>query len=354
MSGGVDSLMTAVLLMERGYNVYGLHMIATQPPGQHGGARDKTSHVKGIKRLLQTIEERLNIPVEILDLSCDFSENIISPFVTAYLSGQTPNPCIDCNADFKFGILRKAALKRGIKAFATGHYARIARSPSENRWQILRGIDRKKEQSYFLYRLTQDQLENTILPLGTRTKREVYDLLRKRDLLDVAQQESQEICFIPQNDYKSFIKRWGRVKDSPGFLVDKTGKIVGKHNGIFSYTIGQRRGIGIPSTAPYYVTGLHPETNTVEIGRKEDLFATHLSVEEVNWVSIGSPQKSFHASVQIRYRHTATPALITPINDFTVLIEFKEPQQAITPGQAAVFYSSDILLGGGKIKRIDS
>ncbi len=351
MSGGVDSLTTALLLKEQGIDIWGIHMIVgesfylTRQPGFPSNDFEKT------RKLLAKIEESLQIEIKIVDLRDAFEDLIVKPFVNAYLEGFTPNPCVPCNARIKFGLLLRKALDYGAEFFATGHYVRKRWDETSKRWQLLRGLDRGKEQSYFLYQLTQEQLEHTIFPLGDKTKEEVYNYIRTR-VAELASRESHEICFIPDNDYKNFIKKVARIKDIPGEMVDKDGHVLGKHKGIFRYTIGQRRGIGIPSSEPYYVTSIEPDKNRVIIGRKNDLFGRKLIASNLNWVSIPPPTSRIKAQVQIRYRHRASPAIVYLIEKDRAIVEFEEPQRAITPGQYAVFYDGELLLGGGKITEL--
>ena len=349
MSGGVDSLTTALLLMEQGVEIWGIHMVVGSPVSHGGRPGDSSPDLKKTRISIEKIKENLRIEIKIIDLREPFEDLIIKPFVSSYLKGFTPNPCIPCNARIKFGILLQKAFEYGAKSFATGHYARIKKDAASGRWQLLRGVDKSKDQSYFLYQLSQEQLENALFPLGEKTKKEVCEYVKERNLAGLPSEESHEICFIPDNDYKNFIKKVTGIDDSPGYIVDKNGKVLGRHKGIFRYTIGQRRGIGIPAREPYYVTGVDPGANTVKIGKREELLGRRFIVSDLNWVSIRPPQEALKALVQIRYRHKASKALIEPLGENRALVDFIEPQRAITPGQYAVFYDGDLLLGGGQI-----
>ncbi len=354
MSGGADSLAAALLLKDEGHEVLGIHMVVTGPPVTGGGTSSSTfvEHEPQI-RYINKIAKQLRIPVKIVDLRTFFHSEIIVPFVQSYLSGLTPNPCVDCNARIKFGVLLKRAIESGAGAFATGHYVELRYDDTIGRWQILRGADRKKDQSYFLYQLSQEQLELALFPLGSKTKDEVRDWLRKRGVLNLPTKESHEICFIPNNDYKEFIRRNLGLKETSGEIVDRKGQVLGQHKGIFEYTIGQRRGIGIPSSEPYYVIGIYPHENRVEIGNRDDLLSRCFLVGEVNWVSIAAPVYPVRADVQVRYRHRASPASVAVVESDKVRVDFEKPQRAITPGQSAVFYDGDLLLGGGKIIAVE-
>ncbi len=352
MSGGVDSLTTALLLKEQGVEIWGIHMIVGGRFRAERRPRSSSSHFAESLKFIERIKDDLQIEIKTVDLRDVFDELIIKPFVSSYLEGLTPNPCIPCNARVKFGILLQKALEFGARSFATGHYVRIRKDSISGRWQLLRGTDKSKEQSYFLFQLSQEQLEYALFPLGEKTKKEVYEYIRKKNLPVIPSGESHEICFIPDNDYKNFIRKAAGIEDVPGYFVNKNGRIVGKHEGIFRYTIGQRRGIGIPASEPYYVTGIDPATNTIRIGKKDELFGKKLIVSGLNWVSIPPPSGAIKALVQIRYRHRASEATIEPLDKGRALVEFLKPQRAITPGQYAGFYDGDLLLGGGQIVKV--
>jgi tRNA-specific 2-thiouridylase len=282
---------------------------------------------------------------------------VVENFVEEYLRGRTPNPCIHCNDQIKFGFLLRKAEELGARALATGHYARIVRSPSldkfkEPRYLLLRGKDRNKDQSYFLFPLTQEQMGKVLFPLGDKSKAEVRQVAARLGLRVAQKEESQEVCFIPDNDYRRFLEdRRGKEISKPGEIINRRGEVLGFHPGIYSYTIGQRRGLGISAPQPYYVLALDCRRNRVIAGKKDELLADGLIAGEINWISFPSLDEEVEALVQIRHRHPGVPAVISPLEDHKVRVQFKVPQKAVTPGQAAVFYRGDEVLGGGWIEK---
>jgi tRNA-specific 2-thiouridylase len=337
----VDSAVASLLLKERGHRVVALHMsLSPDDPGQPSEA-------------VRTLAKRLGVPLHGVDLRRAFREQVIQPFLEAYRRGMTPNPCVLCNPRIKFLLLRRYALDLGVRWLATGHYARIAPPESGGRLRLLRGRDRAKDQSYFLFGLSQEQLAHAVFPLGARLKGEVREIAAAAGLAVSSRPESQEICFIRDNDYRRFLgEHMGAdLLPSRGPVVDVEGRQVAEHDGIHRFTVGQRRGLGIPSSAPYYVVSLEAETNTVRVGRREDLRRREFLVTEVNWVGIPAPAGPIEALVQVRSRHQEAPAILAPNTEQT-LVRFQEPQTAITPGQAAVFYRGDEVLGGGRIQQV--
>lgn len=351
MSGGIDSLRTAALLKDEGYDVFGIHMrILPSSPSGRWCAKDLI-HKK--EEELHALASRLGIPISIVDLREAFEKEVILPFLEAYYRGLTPNPCVRCNPTIKFGLLMEEAFALGAQKLATGHYARVIPPDAETApYLLLRGKDRSKDQSYFLYGLRQDQLASVLFPLGGLSKREVADWAEGAGFSHIVPEESQEICFIPDGTYFEFIRDRYPKSSLPreGPILDKGGNCLGTHRGVFAYTVGQRRGLGIPSSAPYYVTRIDPATNSVYVGRSNDLYQSGLRAEGVNWVSIPPPANAIRARVRIRNQHEPAQALVIPEGDREALVLFDEPQKAITPGQAAVFYDSDVLLGGGIIR----
>ncbi|HDL90171.1 MAG TPA: tRNA 2-thiouridine(34) synthase MnmA [Thermodesulforhabdus norvegica] len=348
VSGGIDSLRTAALLKEQGCDVVAIHMKLFQEdtiPSQK---------LERIKRILGTFGiDRIHL----VDFSNHFEKLVIQPFIQSYISGMTPNPCTICNPTVKFGLLLDYATRvMGCSYLATGHYARIEKSPYDTaRFAIRKAKDQKKDQSYFLFALAQDQLRKVIFPLGNISKREVLKWARNRRLEEMVQIESQEICFISAGRYSDFLEN--RVPPAllkAGPIKDLNGRVLGYHGGVHLYTVGQRRGLGIPSHAPYYVVKIEPETATIYVGRKKDIFSESATVQSVVWGAIEPPSagSEFRAFVKIRQQHTPQPAIIS-VHSFTeAKVVFDEPQPAITPGQAAVFYDEDgFVLGGGFIKR---
>jgi len=341
LSGGVDSAVAALLLKRRGHRVVALHMsLSPRDPGRPGEA-------------VCALAERLGVPLHGVDLRRAFREQVIQPFLEVYRRGMTPNPCVLCNPRIKFFLLRRHALDLGVRWLATGHYARIAPPESDGRLRLLRGRDRAKDQSYFLFGLTQEQLSHAVFPLGALLKGEVRNIAAAAGLSVSSRPESQEICFIPDNDYRRFLEEQTGIGLllARGPVVDVEGRQVGEHDGIHRFTIGQRRGLAIPSSAPYYVVGLEPETNTVRVGRRDDLQRREFLVSDLNWIGIPAPGGPLEALVQVRSRHQEAPAVLAPDTE-QILVRFHEPQSAITPGQAAVFYRGDEVLGGGMIQQV--
>jgi tRNA-uridine 2-sulfurtransferase len=351
MSGGVDSLRTAILLKEHGHSVFGIHMRFLPSPGD---GSDIAQLVAKREDLLSELADRSKIPLTIIDLREQFHASVIIPFIEAYRQGLTPNPCINCNPKMKFGLLLNAALERGADRLATGHYVRLVSPASgSGRFQLLRAKDPSKDQSYFLMGLSQEQLARALFPLGGYTKQETIAWAEQAGLKPLVTEDSQEICFIPSGAYPDFVRtRTGvDLAESKGPILDLAGNRLGDHKGIYSYTVGQRRGLGIPSTEPYYVIRIEPETNAVRVGRSGDLLCENFTLAGVNWVSIACPDKPILCSVRIRNQHRPAPAEVIPLTNTTASVRLLEPQRAVTPGQAAVFYSEDILLGGGTIMR---
>jgi tRNA-specific 2-thiouridylase len=352
MSGGVDSLRTAVLLQNQGHEVIGLHMRLL--PYSTTGRWDADAAIAAREDRLHELALRLRIVLHILDLRREFEALVIEPFLAAYRAGLTPSPCVRCNPAFKFGHLRREAQALGADLIATGHYARVEPPASgSRRFRLYRSRDRQKDQSYFLYGLNQEQLRGTLFPLGELCKLDVLDWAAKAGLDVLLPAESQEICFIPNGHYREFLQE--RLEIAPhglkGYIVDGTGNVLGEHDGIFCYTIGQRRGLGIASTAPYYVTDLDPATNQVRVGRAQDLCRSELAADQVNWLSIDPPREPLRALVRIRNQHQPAAASVAPLDEARVVVRFDVPQRAVTPGQAAVFYHGDLVLGGGIIAR---
>ncbi len=350
MSGGVDSLRTAILLQEQGHDVFGIHMRFL--PGDD----EATAGILAEREnLLRELAEKCRIPLLIVDLRRQFESLVIQPFVEAYLKGLTPNPCVTCNPGVKFGLLLQEALKHGADRIATGHYARIIppETSGNGRYQLARAADTSRDQSYFLTGLSQDQLAHALFPLCKLTKKETQAWAGQKGLDRLITEDSQEICFIPSGKYTEFLRsRTGEALSArPGPVLDLDGNLLGGHKGIHSYTVGQRRGLGIPSTEPYYVVSIEPETNTVRVGRSKDLFLETFTVSNVNWVSIPCPEEPISCQVRIRNLHKPSPAEVTPLSETMARVRFMDPQRAVTPGQAAVFYSDALLLGGGIIQR---
>lgn len=337
LSGGIDSAVAAAILKEQGYEVLGLYLWLSD--GQEGWTQ------------VQAVGRRLHLTVRQLDLRAAFRQEVIDYFGRSYQAGQTPNPCVRCNERIKFGRLLQLVREWGLEALATGHYARI-QPDAAGRWGLWRGFDRQKDQSYFLHRLPLPVLPQILLPLGELTKTRVQEVAQELGLNElVSPEESQELCFMGQGNYRDFLQTLGVTKkENSGWFVDLQGQPLGRHRGLACYTVGQRRGLGLCGREPYYVVELRPETNEVVVGPKEALASRGLVAQEVNWL-IPPPEAPIPAVVQVRYRHRGVRSLLTPLPGNKVRVEFQEPQGPVAPGQAAVFYDGDRVLGGGWICR---
>jgi tRNA-uridine 2-sulfurtransferase len=351
MSGGVDSSTAAALLQEEGYEVIGLTMHLWDPTSDGQGAFGRCCAPEDINDARRVCDQ-IGIPHYVINLRQAFAKEVVDYFVAEYLQGLTPNPCIRCNDRIKFHYLLRKAEELGAQALATGHYARIQRDPDSAKYRLLRGLDRRKDQSYFLFSVTQEQMAKIRFPLGDQSKAEVRKKALGLGLRVAAKSESQEICFIPDDDYRKFVESYGgKGFTRPGEIVNRQGKVLGLHQGIHAYTIGQRRGLGIAAPHPHYVLALELGKNRLIVGTNGELFSSEFTVGRINWVSLSPPEKEMQATVQIRYRHPGAPALLFPLAAGKVRVELKNPQRAITPGQAAVFYDGDEVLGGGWIEK---
>ena len=348
MSGGVDSSTAAHLLKSRGYEVIGINMRLWE----EGGRCCNLSDTEDARR----VARKLSIPLYVLNLKKEFEKEVVEYFCWEYLNGRTPNPCIVCNEKIKFGILLKKAKEFGVFFIATGHYAKVEFNPSTKRYCLKKGKDPKKEQSYFLFSLSQRQLSHTIFPLSDLTKEEVRQIAAENNLPVHEKKESQEVCFISQKNYNEFLKNFFEKKGispfSEGFIVDREGKIVGRHKGIHLFTIGQRKGLAGGREEPFYVVDIDKKKNIITIGTREDVYTHSMQVSKVNWVSIQEPEKPFYARVKIRSQHPESLAYIYKVTEGKWRVDFLHPQWAITPGQAAVFYREDTVLGGGWIEKV--
>lgn len=339
MSGGVDSSVTALVLKQDGYDVIGITMqflserFLTEAAG--------TAHYEDAA----SVARKLGIPHETVDLSRQFQETIIDDFCNEYLNGRTPNPCVRCNRLMKFSFLLKKMKELGAGYIATGHYARVVRDDESCRWYIKKAADRKKDQSYFLYMLTQDILRHATFPLGEFTKDEVRRIAKESKLSVHRKDESQEICFIEGKDYRPLFKGCSK----PGPLVDREGNILGTHTGIADYTLGQRKGLGISVGKPLYVVEMDTKKNTIVVGEKSEAYQNELVCGDVNWIS-PPPSGPLKTTAKIRSLHRGAAATLYPIGDGRILLRFSDLQWAITPGQSAVFYDADTVLGGGTIE----
>ncbi len=348
MSGGVDSSVAAALLAEQGHDVIGLSMQLYDQSGEHAfGSCCSLEDLYDARRVARAI----NIPHYILNFEKQFTARVVSNFVSEYTAGRTPLPCAHCNSDLKFTTLLERAEGFGADAVATGHYARVQRA-ADGRFQLARGVDASKDQSYFLFSLTQAQLARAVFPVGDRPKEAVRAYASRRSLPVADKPDSQEICFIPDHDYSAFVAAHAPGPPRPGDVVDERGQVLGHHDGIHRFTVGQRKGLGLrgsPTGAPMYVIALKPDARQVVIGPRTSLERTTLTASSVNWID-GSPPGPIRAAVQIRHRHPAAAATVRDVGDGRAAVVFDAPQVAITPGQAAVFYDGDTVLGGGWIE----
>jgi tRNA-specific 2-thiouridylase len=360
MSGGVDSSAAAAILKEQGHELVGFTMqlwnqrrgISVDENGEPLPSRCcSLDDVYDARR----VAEELGFPFYVLNLEKEFERDVVQPFVNSYLNGETPIPCVACNSRLKFASLDKLAASLGCEKVATGHYARVEFDEATNRYRLLRGRDPNKDQSYFLWELTQDQLSRALFPLGEMSKPDARDAARRNDLAVAEKKESQEICFVPDGDYSGFIDRYLAAEQQPnrlpgaGEIVTASGQVLGTHSGIHRYTIGQRRGIGIADSRPLYVLNVDAANNRVVVGYDDELLSDEFTAAGVNWIAIENPSKPVRAEVRVRYRHTAAPSTITPLPNNRAHVKLDMPQRAITPGQATVFYRGNEVVGGGWI-----
>lgn len=334
MSGGVDSSVAAYLLKEDGCEVFGCNLKMYK-----GDESADTSDARAVAT-------RLGVPFSADDYSDGFDSSVIKYFTDSYLGGKTPNPCVFCNKNMKFPCMLAHADKNGCDYVATGHYARI--KEENGRFLLMRGVDTKKDQSYMLCMLTQDILSRTLFPVGSLTKAEIREIASGIGLTVADKKDSQDICFIKNTDYSSFIKEKCSCDIPEGDFCDLNGKCIGRHKGIISYTVGQRKGLGISSDEPYYVVSKNPSQNTVILGREKDLYTTRVAVKNMNFIPFDAPSGDFFATAKLRYSSHDSPCRVIPTDD-GVILEFDTPQRAVTPGQAAVLYDGEVVVGGGEI-----
>jgi tRNA-specific 2-thiouridylase len=359
MSGGVDSSTVAALLVRQGHPVVGLTMqlwnqrrlpelANVEAPGRCCSLDD----VYDARR----VAEQIGIPYYVVNFERQFEEQVVKPFVEEYLAGRTPIPCTLCNNFIKFDRFLEMAESVGASQMATGHYARIRRDKTSGRWQLLRAVDDSKDQTYFLFGLTQEQLARTMFPLGEMTKPEVRELARSMNLAVAAKGDSQEICFVPNGDYAAFLRAYLEESGVPtertrGSIVSTDGRTLGEHEGVHHFTVGQRRGLGVATGEPLYVIATDALRQRVIVGGNDELLRARFFAKDVNWISIAAVAEPMPAQVKIRNKHVAAPATLHATGDAArVEVVFDQPQRAVTPGQGAVFYDGDLVLGGGWIE----
>ncbi|MCX6353326.1 MAG: tRNA 2-thiouridine(34) synthase MnmA [Candidatus Aureabacteria bacterium] len=340
MSGGVDSAVAALLLKEQGHQVTGI-TLKLWAAGR--GATVESQNIRSARAVC----EQIQIEHRVIDAEDVFRDRIISYFCREYQRGRTPNPCIVCNPEIKFSTLLRYADEIGADLITTGHYARLEKG--DGRILLMRGVDRSKDQAYFLYRLTQQILRRTIFPLGEHHKRDVRRIAATHGLTVQDRPESQEICFIPDDDYRSFLRETLGDSITQGDIIDARGNRIGTHSGIEFFTVGQRSGLSLNSKTRQYVLSIDSERDTITVGGIDDLALHEMRVSDINWISFDSPPASFRALVKIRYNHPGVMSTVEPAADCTALVKFDAPQKAVTPGQAAVFYDGDRVIGGGWI-----
>jgi tRNA-specific 2-thiouridylase len=389
MSGGVDSSVAAYLAMQAGHECSGATMRLLSERVQQAGhqgvgsnyvLRDNLSvsshkedahfftrsnetnnaksgpgdfHISGAGAQdihdAEAVCEKLGIVHQVLDFSDTFAQQVVEPFVACYERGWTPNPCVYCNRQLKFGCLMEAATEQGFSHTATGHYARVGYDADSERYLLKRGLDVKKDQSYVLYSLAQEQLARTLLPLGELSKDEVRTIAREQGFLAAEKRESQDICFVPDGDYASFLNRYTGKHPSSGDIVDKNGRFLGRHSGIVNYTIGQRKGLGIAAGHPQYVCEIDVATDKIIVGSEQDLYHTTAIVADINLIATTAFEAQTRLTAKHRYRTAEQPATVCQLNNSTLEVSFDQPQKAITCGQAMVLYDGDVVVGGGTI-----
>ncbi len=348
MSGGVDSSATAALLKEQGYDVVGV-TLKLWPQDCVSRAEDKCCGPQAVTDA-RAVCHQLGIPYYLVDEAAEFQRQVIQYFADEYKAGRTPNPCVMCNQHLKFGTLIARADQLGARFIATGHFARIEPNADGTRHLLKKGRDTRKDQSYFLFSLRQAQLSRAMFPLGEKTKADTREVARHCQLKTAEKEESMEICFVPDNDYGGFLQKAGLAQKHRGEIVDLHGRKLGEHDGIEFYTIGQRKGLGLSSPKPLYVVDLDAARNRVVVGDESALDRDEFEVENCNWIPFDLPPETIEATAKIRYNHPGAPAIITPTAR-GARVKLLEPQRAITPGQACVFYQDDLVVGGGWIRR---
>jgi tRNA-specific 2-thiouridylase len=348
LSGGVDSSVAAALLVEQGWDVVGVHMKLHDLPDAE--KRDRSCCSMDDALDARQVCSRLGIPFYVLDFVAEFKSRVIDYFVAAYRAGRTPNPCVMCNQTVKNALLLDQVRQFGCDRLATGHYAGIGVDPASGAYRIVRPRDRRKDQTYFLWGTPREELPFLLYPLSDYEKPQARHVAEGRGLITWDKPDSQEVCFVP-HDYRDFLRpRFAAAPPPPGEIVDRAGRVLGRHQGLPYYTLGQRRGLGVSSERPLYVIALESATNRVVLGAAEHLDSQTMELSGVNWVSCPPPDAPLTAQVKVRYAHAGTEARLVPLAPGRVRVDFAQPVRAITPGQAAVFYQGDVMLGGGWIE----
>jgi len=351
MSGGVDSSVAAAICLEQGYQCVGV----TLKLYKEGSVQQKGGHPKGGCCSLADVNDARNVAFSlgmdhyVLNFTEEFDKYVVRHFAETYEAGDTPNPCIECNRSIKFNLLLLRARQLDFDLLVTGHYARVKRDSASGRHLLLKALDEKKDQSYVLYCLTQQQLERSRFPLGDLSKNEVRKIAEEKKFVNASKEESQDICFVPDGDYGSFIEGYTGKTYPPGDIIDLEGKVIGRHKGLIRYTIGQRRGLGVAANAPVYVAAKSVSANTVTLAPDEALFSRSLDAKDINLIACADLKKPMRVTVRTRYLQTEQGAVAEQTGENSFHIEFDKPQRAITPGQAAVLYDGDIVVGGGTI-----
>ena len=348
MSGGVDSSVVAYLLKEQGYDVTGVTLrLISENDKAVSGTCASLEGAADAKRICK----KLGMEHLLIDFTNEFKENVMDRFANAYLNGYTPNPCVDCNRYIKFSRMLEYIDETDMDIFATGHYAQVEYDNTSGRYILKKAVDSAKDQSYFLYALSQSQLAKVRFPLGGMTKDEVREIALAQGFVNAKKKDSQDICFVPDGDFASFIQRHSEVKEIKGDFIDSDGKVLGTHGGAYKFTIGQRKGLGIALGKPAYVLGTDIDKNTVTLGDNDMLFKKRLYAEDVNLIAVDSIDKPIKIQAKIRSAHRPASATAEQTDDGRIVIDFDEPQRAITPGQSVVLYDGDIVIGGGIVSK---
>ena len=345
MSGGVDSSVAAALLKEQGYEVIGMMLRLWSEPGKEDSNRCCTPDSMAQAR---RVAARLDIPFYVIDAKDVFHQTVVQYFLDGYARGETPNPCLICNRQIRWTFLLEHALALGADFMATGHYVRVQKG-EDGKINLLRAVDRSKDQSYVLHVLNQEKLAKALFPIGDYPKTEIRAIAERFGLPTASRKDSQDLCFLGGEDYRNFLQRNAAEMLKPGRILRQDGTSVGEHDGLANYTIGQRKGLGAASPVPLYVLGKNSITNTLIVGTQEELGSGELTARDVNWLSGEAPTESFRAEVKIRYTAKEAEALVTPLNGGQVQVQFDAPQRDITAGQAAVFFQGELMIGGGII-----